>query len=128
MSDASVLTFERAVRDMTLHGMEHRFVERLQGLGECAGGLCKESVNTIGQHKVHEVEYGRLSVLVVVRALRVCALFFDCNLFFHNLLIFEDREQIRKVNPLKPYQTVIIIVSFVLFPIFVFTLLLFHYL
>lgn len=78
MSYGTVLTVERAVRDVALHAVQHVGVERFQSLGKIARGLGVEGVDAVGQHKVHEVEHRGLSVLSVVGALRVSALRNDC--------------------------------------------------
>ena len=74
MSYGTVLTIERAVRDMALHMVQRVGVQRLQSLSQRPRGLCVEGVDTVREHKVHEVEHGRLSVLACVLALRVSTL------------------------------------------------------
>ena len=74
MSYGTVLTIERAVRDMALHVVQRISAQRLQSLSQRPRGLCVEGINTIREHKVHKVKNGGLSVLARVLALRVSTL------------------------------------------------------
>ena len=74
MSYGTVLTIERAVRDVALHMVQRIGVQRLQSLSQRPRSLSVEGVYTVGKHEVHIVEHGGLSVLACILALRVSTL------------------------------------------------------